>query len=146
MFLLVPVTMIFLHEKRIKIDSAQLFANAGQQLRNIVARKRCGPPRTTALFYIAPGFGTAIFYKQQNELHMSTEVQGYLQLVASVTGVIASVGYGYFCRRFNLRTLLFVCLLTTTITNLGYMFYSSFNRAQFIDGLNGFGFNLANSR
>lgn len=144
MFLLVPVTMIFLHEKRMKIDSAQLFANAGQQLRNIVAAKTMwAAAGLMALFYIAPGFGTALFYKQQNELHMSTEVQGYLQLVASVTGVIASVGYGYFCRRFNLRTLLFVCLLTTTITNLGYMFYSSFNRAQLIDGLNGFGFNLA---
>lgn len=144
MFLLVPVTMLFLHEKRIKIDSDQLMANAGQQLRNIIAAKAMwAAAGLMALFYIAPGLSTALFYKQQNDLHMSTEVQGYLQLVASVTGVIASIAYGFYCRRIGLRTLLFGCLLIATVFNLGYMFYTSFGRAQFIDGLNGFGYNLA---
>ena len=144
MFLLVPVTMLFLHEKRIKIDSDQLLANAGQQLRNIAAAKTMwAAAGLMALFYIAPGLSTALFYKQQNELHMSTEVQGYLQLVASVCGVIASVTYGVICRRIGLRTLLFGCLIIATVFNLGYMFYTSFGRAQFIDGFNGFGYNLA---
>ena len=47
-----------------------------------------------ALFYIAPGFATALFYKQQNELHLGTQAQGFLQLIAGVCGVLAAVGYG----------------------------------------------------
>ena len=45
-------------------------------------------------FYIAPGFGTALFYKQQNDLHLTTQAQGFLQLIAGVFGVLAAVGYG----------------------------------------------------
>ena len=40
-----------------------------------------------ALFYIAPGFSTAVFYRQQNELHMNTQGQGFLQLIAGIIGV-----------------------------------------------------------
>lgn len=144
MFLLIPATLLFLHEKRVKITSQELFRNAGTQLRNIVAAKTMwAAAGLMALFYIAPGLNTALFYKQQNELHLNTGTQGYLQLVASVCGIAASVGYGFICRRLNLRSLLFWCLLAATVVNLGYMFYSSFTRAQWIDGLNGFAYNLA---
>jgi hypothetical protein len=144
MFLLIPATLLFLHEKRVRIASRDLFDNAGTQLRNIVAAKTMwAAAGLMALFYIAPGFGTALFYKQQNDLHMSTGAQGYLQLVASVCGIAASVGYGFVCRRLNLRVLLLGCLLAATAGNLGYLYYTSFTKAQFIDGLNGFAYNLA---
>jgi predicted MFS family arabinose efflux permease len=96
-----------------------------------------------ALFYIAPGFGTAVLYKQQNELHMDTQTQGFLQLIGGVFGVLAAVGYGILCRRLNLRTLLAGCMIVGTVANLGYLFYSSLGRAQAIEGLNGFGYTLA---
>jgi predicted MFS family arabinose efflux permease len=96
-----------------------------------------------ALFYIAPGFSTVLFYKQQNELHLGTQAQGYLQLIGGLCGVLAAVAYGFACRRWNLRVLLIGGLLLSTLVNLGYVFYSSFDRAQVIDGVNGFGFTLA---
>jgi len=96
-----------------------------------------------ALFYIAPGFATALFYKQQNELDLGTQAQGFLQLIAGVCGVLAAVGYGILCRRLNLRTLLVGCMVFATAANLGYLFYSSAGRAQAIEGLNGFGYTLA---
>jgi predicted MFS family arabinose efflux permease len=95
-----------------------------------------------ALFYIAPGFATALFYKQQNELHFTTQTQGFLQLIAGVCGILAAIGYGILCRRLNLRTLLVWCMLVATIANLGYLLYSSLGRAQAIEGLNGFGYTL----
>jgi nitrate/nitrite transporter NarK len=82
-----------------------------------------------ALFYVAPGFATALFYKQHNELHFSTQTQGFLQLVAGISGITAAVGYGILCRRVNLRTLLVWCMLAATIANLGYLFYSSIGPA-----------------
>jgi hypothetical protein len=144
MFLLVPVTILFLHEQRKRSNSRQILANARKQFVNIAtARTMWGAAALMALFYIAPGFGTALFYKQQNDLHLSTQAQGFLQLIAGVFGVLAAVGYGILCRRLNLRTLLVGCMVVATAANLGYLFYSSAGRAQAIEGLNGFGYTLA---
>jgi hypothetical protein len=144
MFLLVPVTILFLHEQRKRSDSRQILANARRQLVNIAtARTMWAAAALMALFYIAPGFGTALFYKQQNDLHLTTQAQGFLQLIAGVFGVLAAVGYGILCRRLNLRTLLVGCMVVATAANLGYLFYSSAGRAQAIEGLNGFGYTLA---
>ena len=144
MFLLVPVTILFLNEQRRRSDSRQILTNAREQLVNIAtARTMWAAAALMALFYIAPGFGTALFYKQQNDLHLSTQAQGFLQLIAGVFGVLAAVGYGILCRRLNLRTLLVGCMVVATAANLGYLFYSSAGRAQAIEGLNGFGYTLA---
>ena len=79
MFLLVPATMFFLHEQRKRINSRELLDNAGKQLVNIgTAKTMWAAAGLMALFYIAPGFSTAIFYRQQNELHMNTQAQGFL--------------------------------------------------------------------
>ena len=144
MLLLVPVTLLFLREQRQRSDPRQLLENARNQLVKIAtARTMWGAAGLMALFYIAPGFATALFYKQQNELHLGTQAQGFLQLIAGVCGVLAAVGYGILCRRLNLRTLLVGCMIFATAANLGYLFYSSAGRAQAIEGLNGFGYTLA---
>ena len=144
MFLLVPVTLLFLREQRQRSDPRRLLQNARSQLVKIAtARTMWGAAGLMALFYIAPGFATALFYKQQNELHLGTQAQGFLQLIAGVCGVLAAVGYGILCRRLNLRTLLVGCMIFATAANLGYLFYSSLGRAQAIEGLNGFGYTLA---
>lgn len=143
-FLLVPVTILFLQEQRRRLDSREVLDNAKNQLYNIAtARTMWAAAGLMALFYIAPGFATALFYKQQNDLHFTTQTQGFLQLIAGVCGILAAIGYGVLCRRLNLRTLLVWCMLVATFANLGYLFYSSLGRAQAIDGLNGFGYTLA---
>jgi hypothetical protein len=140
MLLLVPVTLIFLQEQRQTIDSTQLLANARHQLRNIAsARTMWAAAGLMALFYAAPGFGTAIFYKQQNDLHLDTHAQGFLALIGGSFGVLAAIGYGILCRRLTLRTMLIGCIVLGTVANLGYLFYASFGQAQIVEGLNGFG-------
>jgi len=144
MFLLVPVTILFLHEKRIRIDSRELLGNARKQMVKIgTARTMWAAAGLMALFYIAPGFSTAVFYRQQNELHMHTQAQGFLQLIGGVCGVLAALVYAFLCRRHNLRTMLVWCMLLGTAANLGYLFYTSTGRAQVIEGFNGFGYTLA---
>jgi predicted MFS family arabinose efflux permease len=96
-----------------------------------------------ALFYIAPGIATAVFYKQQNELHLNTQTQGFLGMLSGIGGVTAAAVYSFLCRRFNLRQMLVGCLCLGTVANLGYLFYSSLGRARAIDGFNGFGYTLA---
>ena len=144
MFLLAPVTILFLREQNKRIDSRQMLDNAARQLGKIgSAGTMWTAAGLMALFYIAPGIGTAVFYKQQNELHMSTQGQGTLALIAGLFGVAAAIGYGYACRRVNLRILLIVCLTAATLSQLSYLFYSSVGRAQAIAAIDGFGFTLA---
>jgi hypothetical protein len=144
MFLLVPVTILFLHEQPNRLDSRELLDNAGKQLVKIgTAKTMWGAAGLMALFYIAPGLSTAVFYKQQNDLHLNTQAQGFLQLISGVCGVLAAVGYGYVCRRYNLRTLLVWSMVLGTVANLGYLFYTSAIRAQVVEGFNGFGYTLA---
>lgn len=144
MFLLAPVAILLLREQRVTLDSQALLGAAGYQLNNIVsARTMWAAAGLMALFYIAPGYSTALFYKQQDQLHMTTQGQGFLALIAGVTGICSALVYGWACRRLNLRTLLVVGLVVSTLCNFGYLFYSSIFRAQVIEGLNGIGFNLA---
>jgi hypothetical protein len=144
LFLLVPVTILFLRERRQHPDRREVLTHAKTQLVNIAtARTMWAAAGLMALFYIAPGFTTALFYKQQNELHFTTQTQGFLGLISGVCGILAAVGYGILCRRLNLRMLLVWCMLAATVANLGYLFYSSLGRAQAIEGLNGFGYTLA---
>src|SRR5271165_4289729 len=143
-FLLVPVTVLFLHEQRIRFESRQLLGNARRQLVKIgTARTMWGAAVLLGLFYIAPGFATALFYKQQNELHFTMQTQGFLGLIAGVSGILAAIGYGIACRYINLRALLVGGLVLATVMNVGYLFYSSMGRAKVIDGLNGFAYTLA---
>ena len=126
MFLLVPVAFLFLQEQRTRPNSREVLENAKSQLVKIGgARTMWAATGLMAPFYIAPGFATALFYKQQNELHLGTQAQGFLQLIAGACGVLAAVGYGILCRRLNLRTLLVGCMIFATAANLGYLFYSS---------------------
>jgi len=144
MFLLVPATIFFLHEQRKQSRGSEVLAATKEQLVRIgTAGTMWAAAGLMALFYVAPGFGTAIFYKQQNELHLSTQSQGTLIFIGGVCGVLASVIYGFACRRFKLRTLLPWCLAFGALANLGYLFYSSWARARVIDGFNGFGYTLA---
>jgi hypothetical protein len=99
--------------------------------------------RLMALFYIAPGFGAAVFDRPQNELRMDPQARGLLQLIFGVFGVLAAIDYGVLCRRLNLRALLALGMLPGTVANLGYLFYSSIGRAQTIEGLDGVGYTLA---
>lgn len=144
MFLLVPAAILFLHEQRKRIDSRELLGNAGKQLVKIgAATTMWAAAGLMALFYIAPGLTTAVFYKQQNDLHLNTQGQGFLVFISGGCGVAAAVGYGFACRYLNLRKLLVGCLLFGTAANLGYLFYSSVGRARVIEGFNGFGYTLA---
>lgn len=144
MSLLIPATILFLHEQRRRIDSRQLLGDARKQLVKIgTAKTMWAAAGLMALFYIAPGLSTATFYKQQNDLHLNTQAQGSLQLISGICGVSAALGYGFLCRKWSLRHLLLGCLLIGTLGNLAYLFYSTAARAQVIEGFNGFAYTLA---
>jgi hypothetical protein len=145
MFLVVPGTALFLREQRKKMESKVLLQNAGKQLVKIAnAKTMWAAAGFMGLFYCAPGLYTAVFYKQQNDLHLATQAQGNLMFLSAMFGMLAATLYGVFaCRRLSLRTLLIICLAFATASNLGYLFYSTLTRAALIEAFNGFGYTLA---
>jgi hypothetical protein len=144
MALLFPATLFFLREQRKRVDAGALLAEAGQQLTRIgTAGAMWAVAGVSALFYVAPGLSTAIFYKQQNDLHLNTVGQGYLGLVGIVCGMVAVVGYGFACRRINFRILLLASMLVAGLTHFTLVFYTSVPNAVAIGALDGFCFTLA---
>jgi predicted MFS family arabinose efflux permease len=139
LFLIVPVALTFLHEEPVRIDAAETFAEAGRQLKRIgSAGSMWAAGGLIALFYIAPGFSTALFYKQQNELHMTTPMQGWLTTVAGLSAIAGTITYAFACRKLRLRTLMLVALTLATLTTILYVFYDSIPRAYGIAAVNTF--------
>jgi len=138
-FLLIPTTLLFMREPRRSVSSAEILANAGGQLRQIAAaRTMWAAAGFLALFYIAPGLTTALFYKQQNDLHMTTQGQGLLRMISGLGGVAAAVMYGWACRRIHLRRLLLISLTLSGALSLLYVFYQSVAAAQAITAIEAF--------
>jgi MFS family permease len=143
-FLIIPVTIFFLHEQRKRIETREMLANAGRQLVRIGnARTMWAAAGLMFLFYAAPGFATAAFFRQQNELHMNTQGQGLLSFCYAACGILAALSYAYACRRLSLRLLLVICLIAGALGNLSFLFYTSVGNARIIHGLDGFGYTLA---
>jgi predicted MFS family arabinose efflux permease len=142
--LLLPITLIFLYEQKRRVDARELLGNARKQLVKIgTAGTMWAAAAFLALFYIAPGQQTALFYRQQDFLHMDTRGQGLLFVTQGVGGVVAAILYAFLCKRINLRNLLFLCLTLGTAGGLAYLFYFSVPMAFVSEACWGFGFVMA---
>ena len=144
-FLIVPVAWLCMREQAPRPSAGRFLADTRAQLRAIgSARTMWAAAGFAALFYSAPGIFTAIFYVQQNDLHLTTQGQGNLTLLSGAAGMAAAALYGtYACRRLSLRTLLLICLVAGAIGNLAYWFYGSVVQASIAETVNGFGYTLA---
>jgi predicted MFS family arabinose efflux permease len=141
MFLPIPAALFFLREQRIRVDSQQLLADATRQLGKIArARTMWAAAAFSFLFYFAPGIQTALFYRQQDVLHMSTGQQGLMNFLNGIFAVATATFYGvYVAKRWPLRRLLFCCILAGAITQMCYAFYNSMQQAYVIESLWGLG-------
>ncbi len=145
MFLPIPAALFFLKEQRRKIDSKKLLGDAGKQLRKIASAKTMwAAAGFSFLFYFAPGIQTALFYQQQDVLHMTTRTQGFMLFLNGAFGILTATIYGSFlCKRWNLRTLLFSFIIIGAAAQMGYAFYTSMGRAYIIESLWGLGWSAA---
>ena len=92
------------------------------------------------LFYFAPGIQTALFYRQQDVLHMSTKQQGVMMFLNGFFAMLTAVIYGgYAAKRWNFRKLLLWCIVAGGVAQMGYAFYNSMNQAYVIEILWGLG-------
>ena len=141
MFLPIPATYFFLKERRTQVDSKKLLGDARKQLTKIAkAKTMWAAAGFSFLFYFAPGIQTALFYRQQDVLHMSTSQQGLMFFLNGSFATVTAVIYGtYAAKRWTLRRLLFWCIFAGAIAQLCYAFYNSMTQAYIIESLWGLG-------
>jgi predicted MFS family arabinose efflux permease len=145
MLLPIPAAFFFLREKRIQVDSQTLLSNARQQLTKIAkAKTMWAAGGFSFLFYFAPGIQTALFYRQQDVLHMSTDQQGVMLFLNGIFAMGIATVYGtYAAKRWTLRKLLFWCILAGALAQMCYAFYNSMAQAYVIESLWGVGWAAA---
>lgn len=141
MCLPIPAALFYVREHPVRVDSAALLGKAGAQLRRIAgARTMWAAAGFSFLFYFAPGIQTALFYRQQDVLHMSTGQQGLMLFLQGAFATAVALFYGArAAKRWNLRTLLFMCILAGALSQMCYAFYDSINEAYVIECLWGLG-------
>ncbi len=141
MLLPIPAAIFFLKEQPKTIDPKRLLAEARRQFAKVATTKTMwAAAGFSFLFYFAPGIQTALFYRQQDVLHMSTRTQGLMQFLNGVFGIVTATIYGGFaCKRWNLRKLLLWCIIIGAFAQMGYAFYSSMGRAYIIESFWGLG-------
>jgi len=139
LFLLVPMTIVLVKEPRIARRNLAVWSAAAVQFRLILRSKTMWAAAVLLLFvFMAPGFGIAMNYYQQDVLRFSTEFIGRLQALAGIGGIVATGLYAYFCRKLSLRPLLLGGILLNAISSLLYLWYRSPQSAMIIDTANGF--------
>jgi predicted MFS family arabinose efflux permease len=145
MLLPIPAAVFLLKERRVQVNSQQLLGDAGKQLTKIVkAKTMWAAAGFSFLFYFAPGIQTALFYRQQDVLHMSTAQQGLMLFLNGGFAMLTATVYGTWAvKRWSLRTLLFSCILLGAIAQIFYAFYNSMAQAYVIESLWGLGWAAA---
>jgi len=139
LFLLVPVTLVFVKEPRLARRNLAVWSGAALQFRLILRSKTMWAAAALLFFvFMAPGFGIAMNYYQQDVLQFSTELIGRLQALAGIGGILATALYAYFCRKLSLKPLLWGGILLNAISSLLYLWYRSPQSAMIIDAANGF--------
>jgi predicted MFS family arabinose efflux permease len=73
------------------------------------------------LVYTVPGLNTALTYRQNDVLKMSTKFIGMLDAISYGVGAIAAGAYFFLCRKFNLRVLLVASLVMNGLMTLLYL-------------------------
>jgi predicted MFS family arabinose efflux permease len=114
----------------------RIFMGIWEQLK-IAGRSRALWAASGLLFLIqfAPGFATPLLFYQTDTLHFSNKMIGVLTIVDGIAGVIGAFFYGYFCRRFPLRPLLYGSILFTGLIALLYLGYNGFRSALIIEAV-----------
>jgi hypothetical protein len=137
------LTFFFCREDRVARSDPKIWVGIAAQLR-IAVRSRALWATAGLLFLVqfAPGFSTPLMFYQTDDLHFSANTIGVLTLVDAFAGIAGAFFYGYFCRRFRLRPLLYGGILMTGLISLLYLGYNDFKSALLIEASYFFAYSL----
>jgi hypothetical protein len=136
LFLVCALALFKHREERVVRPDPRVWIGIWEQLK-VAVRSRALWAAAGLLFLVqfAPGFFTPLMFYQTDTLHFSNNNIGILTLVDAITGIVGAFFYGYFCRRFSLRPLLYGSILFTGLISLFYLGYNDFKSALVIEAV-----------
>jgi predicted MFS family arabinose efflux permease len=138
MFTLVPAAFFLLQEPRTAQRDTEVWTKAWRQLKTIVrSHTMWAAAILFFLVYIAPNFGTPMFFYQTQTLQFSPQFIGNLGFLSGAGGILGALAYGYYCRRMNLRWLLVLGIVFHVASTLFYLGYTTHRAALIIEFGNG---------
>ncbi len=134
LFLVCGLTFFRYREARVVRRNPRVWTGVREQLK-VAVRSRALWATAGILFLVqfAPGFSTPLMFYQTDDLHFTDRTIGVLTLVDAFAGVIGAFFYSYFCKRFQLRSLLYNSILFTGLISLLYLGYNDFRSALVIE-------------
>lgn len=138
-WVLVPFFWIFLKEpKRPKVDSRETLTEVGRQFRTLFSsRTLWAAAGLVVLVIAAPGFNIALLYYQQDALKFDKAFIGVLGMFQGLGGMVGAGLYAAFCRRFNLRRIMYGSIVFHALMTLLYLGYHTPTSAMIITPLEG---------
>jgi len=122
----VPVALVLLHEPRAARPRAEAWRRARHDLKTLT---RSGPLWSAVgllgLVYAAPGFATALYYRQTDTLRFAPEFIGMLAFVGGGLALCGAALYGFVCPHLRLRRLIQFGIGCNALATLSYLFYGS---------------------
>lgn len=136
LFLVCGLTTFNYREERVVRVDPRIWVGLREQLK-VAVRSRALWAAAGLLFLVqfAPGFSTPLMFYQTDNLHFTEKTIGILTLVDALTGVLGAFFYGYFCKRFSLRLLLYASIASTGLISLLYLGYNDFKSALAIEAV-----------
>jgi predicted MFS family arabinose efflux permease len=134
----VPFAFWMIKEPRVTQSNSQSLIVAKQQFVTLMKSKTLwSAAGLLFLVYIAPGFSTPLYYFQVDTLKLSQEYIGVLIMLSGGFGILGAFIYAFMCRKYTLRTLLFISIVISVATTMCYLFYTSGHNAAIIESQNG---------
>lgn len=142
--ILVPLFFVALREPSTARTNRDALLTMLAQFRGLVTnRPLLAAAGMICLIAIEPGFGTPLFFHQNDVLKFSKPFIGSLGLISAACGLIGAAVYYRACRNLNLRVLLAISILIHAAGTLFYLAYHSRTEAILITALSGFTGTLA---
>lgn len=88
------------------------------------------------LVYTVPGLNTALYFRQTDDLHFSTDFIGQMGSIEGAVGIVAALFYGTFCRKFSLRFLIIGGVGLSAVATFLYLIYAQ-DTAPFVHAASG---------
>ncbi len=130
-------SFIFIHEKRTKLDKAELLAHLKDLKEALKTRSLWIAAGFLFMFNFAPGFGTPLYYYMSNHLHFSQQLIGNLGALGAAGSIIGAFVYRYLAKHISLKGLLIIAIVGGTIGQLGYVFLYNEQIAIWLAVING---------
>ncbi len=134
----VPFAWWMVKEPRVALKDSQAWNNAKTQFHTLMRSKTLWTAAGLLfLVYIAPGFSTPLYYFQVDTLKLSQGFIGTLILLAGAFGIVGAFLYSFMCKKWTLRTLLYISIIISVLGTMLYLFYHSATAAAIIESQNG---------